>query len=234
MSSLLTCRDLSKSYQEGASRVDVLKQVNFELQIGQQVAILGNSGSGKSTLLHILGALDSPTEGHVLFNGEDIFAYSAKQQAAFRNQQLGFVYQLHHLLPEFSALENVAMPLLIGKQHISNAKQRAAAMLERVGLSHRLAHKPSQLSGGERQRVAFARALVTHPAVVLADEPTGNLDDKTGETIYQLIGELRQDFNTSFVVVTHDRQLAAKLDKVWELTNGHLSELQSQSRVGDV
>lgn len=224
MSSLLECINLSKQYQEGESQIEVLKQVNFELQVGQQVAILGNSGSGKSTLLHILGALDNPTSGQVLFKGEDIFKFNRKQQAAFRNRQLGFVYQLHHLLPEFSALENVAMPLLIGKLDKKPATTRATEILERVGLSHRLSHKPSQLSGGERQRVAFARALVTNPAIVLADEPTGNLDDKTGETIYQLIGELRQDFNTSFVVVTHDRQLAAKLDTVWELTSGTLCQ----------
>ncbi|WP_438863665.1 lipoprotein-releasing ABC transporter ATP-binding protein LolD [Neptunicella sp.] len=224
MSSLLECINLSKQYQEGESQIEVLKQVNFELQVGQQVAILGNSGSGKSTLLHILGALDNPTSGQVLFKGEDIFKFNRKQQAAFRNRQLGFVYQLHHLLPEFSALENVAMPLLIGKLDKKSATTRATEILDRVGLSHRLSHKPSQLSGGERQRVAFARALVTNPAIVLADEPTGNLDDKTGETIYQLIGELRQDFNTSFVVVTHDRQLAAKLDTVWELTSGTLRQ----------
>ncbi|MBC3767014.1 lipoprotein-releasing ABC transporter ATP-binding protein LolD [Neptunicella marina] len=221
---LLSCTNLSKSYNDGTSQVDVLKQVNFSLQSGEQVAILGNSGSGKSTLLHILGALDSPTEGQVTFQQQDIFAFSAKQQAQFRNQHLGFVYQMHHLLPEFSAIENVAMPLLIGKQSSSKAKKSAQNMLDRVGLSHRLEHKPSQLSGGERQRVAIARALVTNPSIVLADEPTGNLDDKTGQSIYELIRELKQDFQTSFVIVTHDQKLASKLDKIWQLQSGVLTQ----------
>lgn len=221
---LLSCTNLSKSYNDGTSQVDVLKQVNFSLQSGEQVAILGNSGSGKSTLLHILGALDSPTEGQVTFQQQDIFAFSAKQQAQFRNQHLGFVYQMHHLLPEFSAIENVAMPLLIGKQSSSQAKKSAQNMLDRVGLSHRLDHKPSQLSGGERQRVAIARALVTNPSIVLADEPTGNLDDKTGQSIYELIRELKQDFQTSFVIVTHDQKLASKLDKIWQLQSGVLTQ----------
>ena len=224
MVAVLESVNLCKNYVEGENRVDVLNNVNFQLAAGEQVAILGNSGSGKSTLLHLLGALDIPSSGEVLFNQQNIFAFSPKQQAQFRNQHLGFVYQLHHLLPEFSALENVAMPLLIGKCPKQEALARAEIMLQRVGLASRLSHRPSQLSGGERQRVAIARALVTHPAVVLADEPTGNLDDKTGEKIYQLIRELRHDMNTSFVIVTHDTRLAEKLDRIWEIRNGSLQE----------
>ncbi|MDN4501211.1 lipoprotein-releasing ABC transporter ATP-binding protein LolD [Alteromonadaceae bacterium BrNp21-10] len=227
MTVVLKSIDLCKSYVEGENHVDVLQNINFELNAGEQVAVLGNSGSGKSTLLHLLGALDTPSSGEVQFQGENIFSFSPRQQAAFRNQSLGFVYQLHHLLPEFSALENVAMPLLIGQCAKSEAMQRAESILQRVGLASRLSHRPSQLSGGERQRVAIARALVTNPAVVLADEPTGNLDDKTGENIYQLIREFRHDMNTSFVVVTHDTRLADKLDRVWEIRNGAIQEQQA-------
>lgn len=222
MSKLLVCKNVSKTYLEGEQPVDVLKSVSFEVERGEQIAILGSSGSGKSTLLHLLGALDTPTQGDVLFDNKNIFEFSEKQQAQFRNQSLGFVYQFHHLLPEFSALENVAMPLLIGKQPLKSAQQQATLMLDKVGLSHRLHHKPAELSGGERQRVAIARALVTEPELVLADEPTGNLDDKTGETIYQLLRQLKTEVKTSFVVVTHDLHLAEKLDRIMELTNGQL------------
>ncbi|MCV2883999.1 lipoprotein-releasing ABC transporter ATP-binding protein LolD [Aestuariibacter sp. AA17] len=222
---LLSCSRLSKYYQEGDNRTSVLTDVEFTIHASEQVAILGSSGSGKSTLLHLLGALDRPSSGTVLFKGKDIFSFSAKAQAQFRNQSLGFVYQLHHLLPEFSALENVAMPLLIGKMGAENAKARAEIMLEKVGLSHRISHKPSQLSGGERQRVAIARALVNEPEIVLADEPTGNLDHKTGESIYALLSELREVMQTSFVVVTHDNQLAAKLDRTLLLHQGKLDEV---------
>jgi lipoprotein-releasing system ATP-binding protein len=224
MDELLVCRDVSKNYNEGNNSVSVLKQVNFTIRKAQQVAIVGSSGSGKSTLLHLLGALDKPTSGDVLFENTSIFSFNDRQQAAFRNQSLGFVYQFHHLLPEFSALENVAMPLLIGKAPIKQAKALAQQMLSKVGLSHRLDHKPSELSGGERQRVAIARALVTQPKLILADEPTGNLDYKTGEEIYQLLGELREQSQTSFVVVTHDTQLANKLDKSYQLIDGVLTE----------
>ncbi len=221
---LLTCEQVCKEYREGSNAVPVLFDVNFSLKKGEQVAILGSSGSGKSTLLHILGALDNPTSGKVCFSGQDVFAYSEKQQAQFRNQNLGFVYQFHHLLGEFTALENVAMPLLIGKVAPAKAKQQAAEMLEKVGLGQRLKHRPGALSGGERQRVAIARALVTKPQLVLADEPTGNLDHKTGEGIYQLLRQLKNELETSFVVVTHDIELACRLDRVCQLTDGRLSE----------
>ncbi|MFC6440161.1 lipoprotein-releasing ABC transporter ATP-binding protein LolD [Bowmanella sp. JS7-9] len=223
--SLLRCIDVSKSYQDADKHVQVLKQVNLSIEKGQQVAILGTSGSGKSTLLHILGALDKPSSGQVIFDEQDIFGYSRQQQAAFRNQSLGFVYQFHHLLPEFSALENVAMPLLIGGESQSKAKQAAANMLERVGLGSRVEHKPSQLSGGERQRVAIARALINQPKLVLADEPTGNLDEDTGEGIFQLLGELKTQLDTAFVVVTHDRALAARMDKTFQLHHGVLEQV---------
>jgi lipoprotein-releasing system ATP-binding protein len=223
MGELLKCVALSKEYKEGINSVEVLNKVDFAIQTAEQVAIVGSSGSGKSTLLHLLGALDQPTSGQVLFEQQDIFSFSHSQQARFRNQCLGFVYQAHHLLPEFSALENVAMPLLIGKVSVKEAERRAASMLENVGLQQRVSHKPAELSGGERQRVAIARALVTHPKLVLADEPTGNLDHKTGEGIYQLLSQLREQMQTSFVVVTHDIELANKLDRSLNLVDGVLS-----------
>jgi lipoprotein-releasing system ATP-binding protein len=224
MSELLTCNSLCKEYQEDVAPVSVLKDVSFSIKKGEQVAVLGSSGSGKSTLLHILGALDKPSSGTVFFEQQDIFKYNDAQQASFRNQSLGFVYQFHHLLPEFTALENVAMPLLIGKFSATEAKAKAQQMLEKVGLKDRLLHKPAKLSGGERQRVAIARALVTSPKLVLADEPTGNLDHKTGEGIYQLLRDLQQQMGTSFVVVTHDIELAEKLDRVLVITDGKLHE----------
>lgn len=224
MSELLTCNSLCKEYQEDVAPVSVLKDVSFSIKKGEQVAVLGSSGSGKSTLLHILGALDKPSSGTVFFEQQDIFKYNDAQQASFRNQSLGFVYQFHHLLPEFTALENVAMPLLIGKFSATEAKAKAQQMLQKVGLKDRLLHKPAKLSGGERQRVAIARALVTSPKLVLADEPTGNLDHKTGEGIYQLLRDLQQQMGTSFVVVTHDIELAEKLDRVLVITDGKLHE----------
>jgi lipoprotein-releasing system ATP-binding protein len=224
MSELLACNSLCKEYQEDVAPVSVLENVSFTINKGEQVAVLGSSGSGKSTLLHILGALDKPTSGSVFFEQQDIFKFNDAQQATFRNQSLGFVYQFHHLLPEFTALENVAMPLLIGKYSASEAKAKAQQMLEKVGLKERLLHKPAKLSGGERQRVAIARALVTSPKLVLADEPTGNLDHKTGEGIYQLLRDLQQQTGTSFVVVTHDIELAEKLDRVLIITDGKLHE----------
>ncbi|MFA3790368.1 lipoprotein-releasing ABC transporter ATP-binding protein LolD [Aliiglaciecola sp. SL4] len=225
MSQLLICKNVSKTYQENdAASVQVLDNVNFQVNTAEQVAILGSSGSGKSTLLHILGALDTPSSGKVLFNGQDIFQFNEKQQADFRNKYLGFVYQFHHLLPEFSALENVSMPLLIGRIKADLAKHRAEEILKRVGLGHRLDHKPAQMSGGERQRCAIARALVTQPDLVLADEPTGNLDHKTGQSIYHLLNELREQVSTSFIVVTHDIELAAKLDRTLNITDGKLVE----------
>jgi lipoprotein-releasing system ATP-binding protein len=227
MSELLRCTNLTKEYSDGESSVNVLKNINFSINKAEQVAIVGSSGSGKSTLLHLLGALDKPTSGHVTFEQQDIFAFSSNQQAKFRNQSLGFVYQFHHLLPEFSALENVAMPLLIAKKPIKHANEMAMAMLDNVGLSHRYSHKPAELSGGERQRVAIARALVTQPKLILADEPTGNLDQKTGESIYQLLSDLREQMHTSFVVVTHDIQLANRLDRSMNLVDGCLTDSQT-------
>jgi lipoprotein-releasing system ATP-binding protein len=229
MSELLRCTNLTKEYNDGQNSVKVLKSINFSIRKAEQVAIVGSSGSGKSTLLHLLGALDKPSSGQVTFEQQDIFAFSSNQQAKFRNQSLGFVYQFHHLLPEFSALENVAMPLLIAKKSIKQANEMARAMLEKVGLSHRYSHKPAELSGGERQRVAIARALVTQPKLILADEPTGNLDQKTGESIYELLSDLREQMHTSFVVVTHDTQLASRLDRSLNLVDGCLTDTQLKS-----
>lgn len=223
MRELLKCDHLSKQYDDGKDSVHILNSVNLTVHTSEQLAIIGSSGSGKSTLLHLLGALDQPTSGSVLFEQQDIFAFSNAQQAKFRNQSLGFVYQAHHLLPEFSALENVAMPRLIANEKRDQALHHAEEMLKKVGLSHRLTHRPSMLSGGERQRVAIARALVNQPKLVLADEPTGNLDTKTGEGIYQLLNELRDLSQTSFIVVTHDIQLAKRLDRSLSLVNGQLS-----------
>ncbi|MBT1063225.1 lipoprotein-releasing ABC transporter ATP-binding protein LolD [Bowmanella sp. Y26] len=224
MNPLLSCQHLTKEYDEGPQPVRVLEDISFEVGVAEQLAIVGSSGSGKSTLLHLLGALDSPSSGTVLFEGQDIFAFNTARQAAFRNQSLGFVYQFHHLLPEFSALENVAMPLLIGGQGHQQAKAQALEILQRVGLAARAEHKPAQLSGGERQRVAIARALVNQPKLVLADEPTGNLDNKTAESIYMLLRELTRDLGTSFVVVTHDLHLAERLDRTLSLHNGKLEQ----------
>ena len=224
MTELLKCTNLSKTYNDGKNAVEVLKGISFLVNKAEQVAIVGSSGSGKSTLLHLLGALDKPTSGQVVFEQKDIFRFTSNQQAQFRNKSLGFVYQFHHLLPEFSALENVAMPLMIAKMPIQQANEWAKGMLDKVGLSHRDSHKPAELSGGERQRVAIARALVTQPKLILADEPTGNLDQKTGESIYQLLSDLREQMHTSFIVVTHDRQLAKRLDRSLHLVDGHLVE----------
>ncbi|EKO3446763.1 lipoprotein-releasing ABC transporter ATP-binding protein LolD [Vibrio fluvialis] len=222
MNNLLRCHQVCKTYQEGDHQTQVLKGVSFELQKGELASIIGSSGSGKSTLLHILGALDDATQGHVEFLGQQLSALSSNKQAKIRNQHLGFVYQFHHLLADFSALENVAMPLLIGGKKVAQAKQDAAALLERVGLSHRLEHRPSELSGGERQRVAIARALVNKPDLVLADEPTGNLDHKTALSIYDLMRELNRESGTAFLVVTHDGELAAKMDRRLHMQDGLL------------
>jgi lipoprotein-releasing system ATP-binding protein len=221
---LLVCDAVSKTYQEGALTTEVLRGVSLNVAQGEMLAVVGSSGSGKSTLLHLLGALDTPTSGTVLLEGEDIYKMSATQQCRLRNQKLGFIYQFHHLLPEFSALENTAMPLLIAGMKGKLAQQKAQEMLDKVGLSHRFSHRPSELSGGERQRVAIARALVTEPRIVLADEPTGNLDAKTGEAVYQLMLDLNRSLGTSFVVVTHDLTLAEKLQRKVSLVNGQLEE----------
>lgn len=226
---LLSCQGLGKIYHDGDNQVRVLNTLDMSLNSHELLAITGSSGSGKSTLLHLLGTLDKPSEGRVLFNGQDIYQLSAKKQASFRNDELGFIYQFHHLLAEFSAIENVAMPLMIGGMSVAKAKQEAKDMIAKVGLADRLDHRPSQLSGGERQRIAIARALVNRPSLVLADEPTGNLDQQNGENIFQLLRTLRDDRGTSFVVVTHDQQLALQLDRVVRLEGGHLAPVSQPS-----
>ncbi len=219
---VLSCVDVSKHYGHGALAVSVLRTININIMAGERVAIVGASGSGKSTLLNILGGLDVPDTGEVSVAGEVLSKMSADERGFLRNRSLGFVYQFHHLLPEFTALENVAMPLLIGKMNMKQAKEKAAVILERVGLAHRLEHKPSELSGGERQRVAIARALVTSPACVLMDEPTGNLDTHSADAIQALMLELNQSIGTSFIVVTHDLRLAAKMDRTLTLSDSVL------------
>lgn len=221
---LLQCRDLCKSYQEGRVQTDVLRNLSFTLQHGELMAIVGSSGSGKSTLLHLLGGLDAPTSGEVIFDGQSLNAISSSAKAELRNRELGFIYQFHHLLPDFTALENVAMPLLIGKQNKAEAQQRAREMLAAVGLEKRAHHRPSELSGGERQRVSIARALVNRPRLVMADEPTGNLDARNADAIFELLGELNVRQGTAFLVVTHDLLLAKRLSRQMEMRDGQLTE----------
>ena len=219
---ILKSHKLYKTYNDGASKIEVLKSTDLAIAKGDRVAIIGPSGSGKSTLLHLLGGLDKPTSGEVLINNVNWQAIGEKQRCQLRNQQLGFVYQFHHLLPEFTALENVAMPLLLLNNDVLCAKQKAAQMLERVGLDSRMEHKPAQLSGGERQRVAIARALVHQPHCVLADEPTGNLDQATAAKVFDLMIELNAQMNTALVIVTHDHQIAKRMDRILVLHQGSL------------
>ncbi|MCZ6829669.1 MAG: ATP-binding cassette domain-containing protein [Gammaproteobacteria bacterium] len=219
---VLECRDLGRTYTDGGLSVPVLRAVNFVLPAAAKVAIVGASGSGKSTLLNLFGGLDVPTTGHVLMLGRDINQMSEAERCRFRNQSLGFVYQFHHLLPEFSAQENVAMPLLIAGEKRRTALASAAKLLAKVGLEQRLLHRPAQLSGGERQRVAIARALVMQPACVLMDEPTGNLDPGASRQVLDLMDELMRDTTASFVVVTHAAEIAAHMDQIWELADACL------------
>ncbi|MEW7311392.1 lipoprotein-releasing ABC transporter ATP-binding protein LolD [Buttiauxella gaviniae] len=221
---LLQCDKLCKRYQEGKVQTDVLHDVSFSINTGELMAIVGSSGSGKSTLLHLLGGLDTPTSGDVIFNGKAMSTMSSSAKAELRNRELGFIYQFHHLLPDFTAMENVAMPLLIGKKNTDETRQRALEMLKAVGLDHRSNHRPSELSGGERQRVAIARALVNNPRLVLADEPTGNLDARNADSIFELLGELNVRQGTAFLVVTHDLQLARRMSRQLEMRDGRLTD----------
>ena len=221
---LLSCQNVSKFYQEGTQQTEVLKQVSFSMQPSELVAIVGSSGSGKSTLLHTLGGLDQPSSGEVFIKGQSLQQMSPNALAKLRNQYLGFVYQFHHLMADFTALENVMMPMLIGQQNKTEAQDRAEQILSAVGLQHRISHRPSALSGGERQRVAIARALVNNPTLVLADEPTGNLDHKTTESIFELIQQLNQEKQIAFLLVTHDLNLAEKLNRRLIMQDGVLCE----------
>ena len=221
---LLSCQNVSKFYQEGTQQTEVLKQVSFSMQPSELIAIVGSSGSGKSTLLHTLGGLDQPSSGEVFIKGQSLQQMSPNALAKLRNQYLGFVYQFHHLMADFTALENVMMPMLIGQQNKTEAQERAEQILSAVGLQHRISHRPSALSGGERQRVAIARALVNNPALVLADEPTGNLDHKTTESIFELIQQLNQEKQIAFLLVTHDLNLAEKLNRRLIMQDGVLRE----------
>ena len=221
MTAILTGNNITKTYQDGKTITNVLNHLDISINSGERIAIVGTSGSGKSTLLHILGGLDVPTSGEVWLHGQRINDLNETQRGELRNQHLGFIYQFHHLLAEFTAIENVAMPLLMRKSvPIAVARQQSIELLEKVGLGHRLTHRPGELSGGERQRVAIARALVTKPSLILADEPTGNLDYANAQAVFEILSELQKDFNTALLMVTHDRQLAQLADKQLALQNG--------------
>ncbi len=216
----MTVQNVEKSYSQGARKISVLRDVSFSIDAGEMVAVVGPSGVGKSTLLHVLGTLDLPTGGSIVIDGQDITAMSEGELADFRNHKIGFVFQFHHLLAEFSALENVMLPVLIQRQSVAAAKKTATGLLERVGLSHRMDHRPSELSGGEQQRVALARAMVLRPALLLADEPTGNLDRTTGESIHELLVELNVEHGTTTLIVTHNASLADRMPRKLRMTDG--------------
>ncbi|GAB3685868.1 lipoprotein-releasing ABC transporter ATP-binding protein LolD [Salinisphaera aquimarina] len=225
--SVLACSNLSKTFTEVREPVTVLRDIDMEVAPGARIAVIGASGSGKSTLLHLLGGLDTPTTGHIRIGGQDMTRLSNAARGKLRNEKLGFIYQFHHLLPEFTTVENVAMPLLIRRGKSKPALDAARELLEKVGLGDRLDHKPTELSGGERQRAAVARALVTRPACILADEPTGNLDHRTAASVFDMMLELNESLNTSLVMVTHDRTLAQRMDQVWTLSEGRLAPAQA-------
>lgn len=225
MNKLISVENLARTYEDGANKVTVLENLTLAVTYGEQLAIVGASGSGKSTLLHLIGGLDTPSSGEVMIDGQNIHKLSAKAQGGFRNQNIGFVYQFHHLLPEFTAVENVAMPLIIRGDKRDDAYQQAEKLIDRVGLVNRKEHKPSELSGGERQRIAFARALVNKPKLVLADEPTGNLDHSTALRVYDLMCEINKEMGTTFITVTHDLELANKMQRQLKLEDGQLMAL---------